>query len=242
MKEKDKFKTPEQLEAKKLQQAAWVKRKAEQRTRDQAAEDLYVLAQDRPNFWAHNRAKLSPEELQALEARQAEFLALWGSVQDVIDNLNKSNAKIGPPDGLPFVDVLWQEVEEYVYASGNCRIVHHADAEELSRIHHPDANPKIREEFYRWDPEWYLYGIFTRFTHAILQQFLRTVAEFITKYPNHSDIDPQIGQQILAVYRGHVPVPVVIEPRPEPTTEAERKIHERLNAGFTTPPPFDWKL
>ncbi len=236
--------TPEQIEAKRQQRAAWQKRQQEKRARDKQAEEIYERAQNREQFWAHNRAALKPEELQALETKQTEFLALRQSVQDVIEHLNKPGAKIGPPDGLPFVDTLFEEVEAYVISTGNCRIMHHADAEEFASVHRPDINPKIREEFYRWDKNWYTYGFSTVFSHATLRQFLHAVAEFITKHPNHEDFDQAIAAQILIEQRAHVPVPVQVVPQPAPISEVERverAIRESLNAGFATP-PLDWKL
>jgi hypothetical protein len=224
-----------------LQRLAWKQRKEKQRANDKAAQDLYARTKNRTQFWADNRAKLSPEELQELERRQAEFLGYFAIVNELIEKLN-TGAAIGEPSGLPYPDIASQETKEYIQRTSGTRLVFHPSEEEFANLHHPDSNPKILETFRDADPDYFMYGYFTLFSHACWIQFLNTLAEFIGRHPNHPDIDPAIAAQILIEARGHVPVPVVVPPQPEPISEAERQIHERLNAGFTTPPPFSWEL
>src|ERR1700731_2539972 len=100
--------TPEELAVR----AAVTERKRLQRRREAAAKDLYQRSQDRQQFWADNRSKLKPEQIADLETRQAEFLALAYQVDLVTKDLCQGSP-IGPPDGLPFADVLFQEVREY---------------------------------------------------------------------------------------------------------------------------------
>ena len=198
-----------EIEKQRLQEAereASRARKRLQRQREKQAKTLYERAKNREQFWADNRAALKPEEVKELERRQAEFLPLIRSVQDVIDGLNLPGAKIGEPDGLPYPDVLFEEVEDYLRQTGNCRGIHHVDEEEFASIHRPDEQ-KIRECFYQVDFEWYTYGIFTRFPHYTLRHFVSAVARYIKEHPGDPDFDPEIAQKILIEDRGNAPAP-----------------------------------
>jgi hypothetical protein len=197
-----------EIEKERLQDAereAAKARKRLQRLREKEAKNLYERSHDRKQFWTDNRATLDPKELEDLERRQAEFLPLWQQVEDVIEGL--ANAKIGLPNGLPYSDALFDEVEEYVQSSGNCRAVHHIDEQEFARIHHPDE-PDVRELLYQTDPEWYEFGIITRFTHDTLYAFLQAVAEYIDKHKDDPDFDfdPDTTAKVLKMRRGHTPI------------------------------------
>jgi hypothetical protein len=199
-----------EIEKERLQDAereAAKARKRLQRLREKEAKNLYERSHDRKQFWADNRAALKPEALQDLERRQAEFLPLCQQVQDIIDGLQMANAKVGPPDGLPYPDYLFEEVEEYVQSSGNCRAVHHINEQEFTRIHHRDE-PDVRELLYQTDLEWYEFGIFSRFTHDTLYAFLQAVAEYIDKHKDDPDFDfdPDTTAKVLKMRRGHTPI------------------------------------
>jgi hypothetical protein len=237
---KEKFRTPGQLEAKKLQQAAWVKRKTEQRIREKAAEDIYVRSQNRETFWNYNRSQLSPEELQALESKQAEFLEYFGIVDELIEKLN-IGAVIGEPSGLPYPDIAYQETKEYILRTSGTRLMFHPSEEQIANLHHPDSDPRILKAFHDADPNYFMYGYFTLFTYACWFEFLSAVAKYIKENPD-PNFDQAIAAQILIEHQGHVPVPVLVVPQPAPISEAERverAIRANLNAG--TPPP-DWQL
>ena len=85
---------------------------------------------------------------------------LFGAVQDVIEHLNDRNTHVGEPDGLPYVDVLFEEVIDHVNRTGGCLINHHMDQEEFASIHHPESG-QIRAEIYALDPDWYEFGAHT---------------------------------------------------------------------------------
>jgi hypothetical protein len=205
MKEKERFRTTEQIEAKKQQQAAWAQRKTAQRAREKAAEDLFALAQDRPKFLEHNRAALKPEELAELERRQAEFLEYFGIVSELIEKLN-TGAVVGEPSGLPYPDIAYQETKEYILRTSGTRFVFRPSAEEFVNIHEVESNPKILQAFRDADPDFFTFGFFTVFTHACWIEFLNCLAKYIKEHPADPMFDQAIAAKVLIEARGHVPV------------------------------------
>ena len=200
----------EQQRIKDAEREAAKARKRLQRLREKEAKGLYERSHDRRQFWSDNQASLDPKELEELLRRQAEFLPLWQQVQDIIDGLQTANAKIGQPDGLPYPDCLFEEVEECVQSSGNLRAVHHISEQDFTKIHHPEEQ-EVRELLYQTDPEWFQFGIYTRFTYDVLEAFLQAVAGYIDTHKDDPDFDfdPAVMEKILTMRRGHTPIPVV---------------------------------
>jgi hypothetical protein len=185
--------TPEELK----NRADALGRKRLQRKREAVAKALHARSQDRQQFWAENRARLDPTELQALEARQAEFVYLAWIVEEVTSKL-KPGTLIGPPNGICFPDAVFEEAQAWRLATNpSNRIVWHPNPAEFADLHHPD-NKCLLDLFKSADPEWFDLGYYTRFQVGVLDEFVKVVAEFINENPNHPDFDPEISQQILA--------------------------------------------
>jgi hypothetical protein len=184
--------TPEELK----QRADALERKRLQRRREAAAKLLHVRSQNRAQFWADNRAALKPAELQALEARQDEFVRLASQVNEVIDGL-KSDSAIGPPDGLPFIDVLFEEMQAYVARTNPTgRLVLHLSPEEFSQAYEPENAEIIK--LLNFDEDYWLYGAYTMFKHTTCEDYVRVCADFIRANPGHLEIDESIAADILA--------------------------------------------
>ena len=176
-------------------------RKRNQRARENAAKRLHERSKSRAEMWQENREALTPSEIADLEARQAEFAYLAYMVKEVTDNL-APDSEIGPPEGLPFFDVLFVEVQEHLDKTNPInprvrRIVWHPSPAEFSELHLPD-NKNLLDMFSSADPEWFSYGYYTRFQDGVVDEFVRVVADFIRQNPNHPEIDSDIAASILA--------------------------------------------
>jgi hypothetical protein len=172
---------------------------AEQRAAVKTAQVVYETSKNQQQFWADNRAKLDPTDLQVLEARQAEFLGVALMVQDVTNRL-KAGVHIGPENGLPYPDILYEEVQAWQQATNpQHRIVWHPILAEFADLHKPD-NKVLLDLFRSADEPWFLYGFYTKFQEGVLDKFVEVVTAFIEENLNHEAFDPEISRDILAAH------------------------------------------
>jgi hypothetical protein len=190
--------TPELATAQELQNREQVTaRKRTQRAREKQAKELHEASQDRQQFWADNLAKLKTAELEALEAQQQDFLVVAWMVQNVTENLMKPGVLIGGPDGICYPDAVFQEATAWENATNpDHRIIWHANPEEFAEIHRPE-NSGLQKMFSSSDPEWWSFGIYSRFQVGVLDEFVKVVAAFIEANPDHEAFDPDISKKIL---------------------------------------------
>lgn len=177
---------------------------AEQRAADKAAQVVYETSKNQQQFWASNRAKLDPTELQALEDRQTEFAILAMMVQEITTKL-PTGALIGPEDGLPYPDLAYVEIQAWEQAANpQHRIVWHPNLAEFAELHKPE-NSVLLNLVRSADPDWFQFGYYTRFQEGILDEFVRVVAAFIKENPNHEAFDAEISKQIVAAWTKRQP-------------------------------------
>jgi hypothetical protein len=196
--------TPEEKAAKRARDTVDQRNK---RQRDRAAEELHERAKNRELLWAQNRealAKTDQVKLTDLLRQQDEFAGLFGVVHDLTEGLTKANVKFGEPDGLPYLDVAYQDCKEYNAAHEPA--IWHPDETDFARLYRPGADKRLLAMFQQSDPAWFEYGIRTKFTVYEWQAFIRAIGDFIKNNPRHPDIDTQIAAQILVEYRGNSPV------------------------------------
>jgi len=136
-----------------------------------------------------------------LERRQSAFIEIAWAVRDVTENL-KPGVLIGPPNGVCYPDAVFQSVQEHLDKTNPInprvrRIVWHPNQTEFASLHEPD-NKQVLDGFASADPEWFSYGVYTRFQDGVAEEFVKVCADYIRQNPNHPDIDPDIAATILA--------------------------------------------
>jgi hypothetical protein len=203
MKEKFDINNPAQKAANAAKREKERVKKADYRARNAEQDAIDELLKLEPGefqaaLWARNRAKFTTEELTALEARQDLFIRFAIQVQDVIDGL--SSRKIGPPDGLPFPDSLYDEciAGGFVGANEGGKLVFHEMGEGFSNLYRDISCKSSKFITESIDAPWYKFGIYTRFLTDTWGRFVDVVAAYIQAHPDDENLDKNITEKIIA--------------------------------------------
>jgi hypothetical protein len=204
--------SPEQIAANKAKREHERLKKQKQRVRYAEQDELDELlkldpAEFQAAVWAKNKAKLTKEEIAALETRQDEFIRLATQVQDVIDGLPKGR-KIDPANGgLAFVDTLYDECVSggFVGANDGSKLVFHLMAVELGDLHRNIAGRAYQHFTENVDAEWFKFGVYTRFLTTMWNEFVDVVARYIIEHSTDENLEKVLCDRILAEYQTHQP-------------------------------------
>lgn len=192
-------------EKERIKKADYRARNAEQEAIDTVLElngDNFAAAQQA--IWQRNKSRLTPQELAGLEERQTEFLGLLMQVEDVIRDLPKGR-KIGPPDGPPFIDVLWESCQPFVSANDGTKLVFHLMGEEFADLHRDISSTVYKHFTESIDAEWFKFGYYTRFLTDTWNRFVDVVAEYIQTHTNDENLEKDITDKIIAEWQKRQP-------------------------------------
>jgi hypothetical protein len=162
----------------------------------------YIRNYGREKFWLKNRTELTPDQLADLESRQTEFCLLAAKVQEIIDQL-RPGVQIGPDrciDYLVYPDVVYEDLKLWLEKTNpNDRVIHHPNDQQFANLHEDYSNnAKVLALFSSADPEWFKFGVYTRFDNDVWGKFLNVVGSYLDACPYDENFDPEIVKNILA--------------------------------------------